>query len=447
MTVVEQGQEVYFESFSLLEKNSRVPSWLSKIRKSAMERFGEMGFPTTRNEEWKFTNVAPITRVPFRAAESNPEVWAEGVRGTFAQAGGSRIVFVNGRYASKLSSLGALPKGVQAGGFADILAGTSDSAAAALLEQHLARHADYQEEGFVALNTAFLEDGAFLRIPNGVVVEEPIYLLFFSACGSDGPPAVSHPRSLVVAGRDSQATVVEGYFGLGEGTYFTNAVTEIVAGENAVIEHYKLQQENESAFHVATLQLLQERSSNFTDHSVSLGGALVRNDVNVVLDGEGGECILNGLYLAMGEQHVDNHTKIDHAKPHCSSRELYKGILDGKAAGVFNGGIIVRKDAQKTDAKQSNKNLLLSEDAVINTKPQLQIWADDVRCTHGATIGQIDPDAIFYLRSRGIDQKAARSLLTYAFTNELLGRMKVDALRSRIEAAVMARLSKDQKAE
>ena len=184
-----------------------------------------------------------------------------------------------------------------------------------------------------------------------------------------------------------------------------------------------------------------------TDHSVSLGGALVRNDIHAVLDGEGAECVLNGLYLAMGEQHVDNHTQIDHAKPHCASRELYKGILDGKAAGVFNGGIIVRKDAQKTDAKQSNKNLLLSEDAVINTKPQLQIWADDVRCTHGATIGQIDPEAIFYLRSRGIDLKAARSLLTYAFTNELLGRMKVDAVRSRIEAAVVERLSQDQKAE
>ncbi len=446
-TASRENQEVYFSSFAELEKELAAggPSWARQIRREAIERFGELGFPTTHDEEWQYTSVAPITRIPFQPAEYrlNGLTREELDRGPFAHLAGSRLVFLNGLYCGELSSLEALPEGVRAGSLAEAL--RTEAARSGDLEQHLARYAGYQDHAFVALNTAFLRDGAFLQIPKGTVVEQPIYLLFLSTRGER--PAVSHPRNLILAGRDSQASLVEGYFSWGQEAYFTNAVTEIVVDENAVIEHYKLQMESDRAFHVATLQVLQERSSSFTDHSVSLGGALVRSDVNVVLDGEGSDCLLNGLYLATGTQHVDNHTKIDHAKAHCNSRELYKGILDGSSSGVFNGGIIVRKDAQKTDAKQSNKNLLLSEDAVINTKPQLQIWADDVRCTHGATIGQIDPDAIFYLRSRGLDRKAARDLLTYAFTNDLLSRMKVEALRARIEAELFARLSQEQSAK
>jgi Fe-S cluster assembly protein SufD len=253
---------------------------------------------------------------------------------------------------------------------------------------------------------------------------------------------MSHPRNLILAGEASQAAIVEVYAGDAGGNYFTNAVTELLAGETAVIEHYKLQQESQEAFHVATLQVRQQRSSNFAAHSVSLGGALVRNNVNAVLDGDGAQCTLNGLYLAGGRQHVDTHTVLDHAKPHCGSREYYKGILDGRSSAVFNGGIVVRKDAQKTDAIQSNKNLLLSKDAVINTKPQLQIWADDVRCTHGATIGQLDSEALFYLRSRGIGHDEARHLLTFAFANDVLGRMKLEELRAHLERQMFARLSK-----
>src|SRR5262249_41723876 len=309
-----------------------------------------------------------------------------------------RLVFVNGRFQGELSKL---PRGIEVGS----LAATMQSGHATA-EQHLARHAGYKDHAFVALNTAFLEDGAFIEVPKETVLEQPLHLVFLSVPTG---PVVSHPRSLIVVGRDAQVSVVESYFGFSEKTYFTNAVTEIVAGENAIVEHYKLQQEQEQAFHVSTLQVHQERASSFTSHSISLGGALVRNDVNTVLDGEGAESTLNGLYIGKGAKRVDNHTTIDQAQPHCSSREIYKGILDGKASAVFNGKIVVRKGAQKTDAKQTNKNLLLSEDATINTKPQLEIYADDVKCTHGATIGQLGEESVFYLRSRGIGQEEARA--------------------------------------
>jgi Fe-S cluster assembly protein SufD len=282
-----------------------------------------------------------------------------------------------------------------------------------------------------------LEDGAFIRIAKGVVLDAPIYLTFLSMPGQD--PTVAHPRNVIVAGADSQAAIIETYLGCGEQPYFTNPVTELVAGENAVIDHYKLQTESEQAFHVATLQAQLGRGTNFRSHSISLGGALVRNDVNAVLS-EGAECTLNGLYLAAGEQHIDNHTCIDHAKPHGTSHELYKGILDGRSTAVFNGKILVRKDAQKTDAKQTNKNLVLSEESVINTKPELQIHADDVRCTHGATIGQLDAEAIFYLQSRGIGRADARNLLIYAFARDIVDRIKVEPLREQLEQMLMEKL-------
>ena len=248
-----------------------------------------------------------------------------------------------------------------------------------------------------------------------------------------------------MAGANTQAKIVESYVGLDNAVYFTNAVTEIVAGENSVIDHYKLQRESVQAFHVATLQIQQARSTSFSTHSISMGGALVRNDVNAVLDGEGCESVLNGLYLVRGQQHVDNHTTIEHAKPHCSSRELYKGVLDEKARGVFNGRIIVRPGAQKTDSKQTNKNLLLSEEALVNTNPQLEIYADDVKCTHGATIGQLSADALFYLRSRGISLETARNLLTYAFASDITGRIKIEPIRRELENVLFSRLPQNER--
>ena len=456
MTEVKEYQDICLAGFALREKEfARTgPSWLNEIRRTALDRFVELGFPTTHLEDWKHTNVAPIASVPFQPAPAGPGgAIIDALKGLpLCGLDCSRLVFLNGHYRRELSSLTDLPKGVRAGSLAEALANGSGA-----LEQHLARHADFRDHAFVALNTAFLNDGVFLEIPNGVILEKPIVLLFISA--PSGPPTVSHPRTLIIAGRESQATLIEGYIGLDgappfrpadaelepgatSDVYLTNAVTEIVAGEGAILEYAKFQQEGHAAFHVATVQVRQERSSNVSTDSFALGGALVREDLNAVLAGEGAEASLHGLYMTAGRQHVDNHTTLDHAAPHCSSRELYKGVLDGQSTGVFNGRVIVRRDAQKTDSKQGNKNLLLSEDAVINTKPQLEIFADDVKCTHGATIGQVDQEAIFYLRSRGIGRDEARSLLTYAFANEIIDRVKHAPLRDRLREALFVRLGR-----
>jgi Fe-S cluster assembly protein SufD len=320
-----------------------------------------------------------------------------------------------------LSRPETLPKGLQAGGFAD------DPAAVA---HHLGKYASFADDAFVALNTAMIADGALIQVARGAVIEEPIEI-FYLTTGTKQATAL-HPRTLVVVGADAHCTIVERYQGAGDGVYFNNAVTEIVAGDRAVVDHYKVQQETLSAFHIATLQVSLGRSTNFASHSISLGGALVRNDANATLS-EGSEATLNGLYIVNGTQHIDNHTMIDHAMPHGTSHEMYKGILDGKAHAVFNGKIIVRKDAQKTDSKQTNKNLVLSDDAVVDTKPELQIFADDVRCTHGATIGQLDAESLFYLQSRGIGKSDARSLLTFAFAQDVVDRIKVQSLRDSLE--------------
>ncbi|MGA2593829.1 MAG: Fe-S cluster assembly protein SufD [Bryobacteraceae bacterium] len=377
-------------------------SFLERLREDAKQRFSELGYPTTHDEDWRFTNVAPIARVAQALLPAAPAL---------------------------------LPAqnqpGVEIRSLAEALRNQPE-----LIEPYLARYASYQNNAFVALNTANFQDGLFVRIAKGAVIEEPIHLVFTAS--ANGHPTVSHPRNLIVAESDSQATIVETYTGSG-GAYFTNPVTELMAGDNTVIDHYKLQTESSHAFHVSTLQIQLGRDTNFRSHSLSFGGALVRNDVNAVLS-EGSECTLNGLYLVTGDQHIDNHTSIDHAKPHGASHELYKGILDGKSSAVFSGKILVRKDAQKTDAKQTNKNLVLSEEAVINTKPELQIHADDVRCTHGATIGQLDGEGIFYLRSRGIGLADARNLLIYAFARDIVDRIKVASLREQLEKLLLEKL-------
>lgn len=431
MSEISEVREHYLSSYAGFGKNrgpAGNPSWLAPIRQAAISRFSEIGFPTTKDEEWKYTSVAPIVKVPFRPAvpDSNGPTSDRVAQATIGEPACTRLVFVNGRYSEELSSIRSLPQGVKAGSLSAHLA--SEPAA---LEPYLARYARYQEQAFVALNTAFMEDGAYVHVPRGVVIPEPICLLFVSTAQKE--PAVSYPRNLILVDEGSQATILEGYFGLDNGIYFTNVVTEIVAGPSAMIDHYKLTAESDGAFHVATQQAHLDRASNLSSHSISVGGALVRNDVNASLEGEGVECILNGLYVVSGQQHVDNHTRIDHVRPHCSSRELYKGVLDGKAKGVFNGKIYVHKNAQKTDARQANKNLLLSKDAWINTKPQLEIYADDVKCTHGSTIGQLDQDAIFYMRSRGLGLEAARRLLTQAFASDMVQRIKIEAMQARLD--------------
>jgi Fe-S cluster assembly protein SufD len=434
----------YLEVFSRFEKELEADedSPMHRLRESAIGRFAELGFPTAHDEEWRFTNIATLTRLSFgRASTSIPKnlTVSELDILTFGNWDCHRLVFVNGALARELSDI-SKTCGFELKNLREALHQDPRS-----VETHLAKYADCDDHAFVALNTAFLDDGAFIRIPKNFVVEKPIHLMFVSTAGTE--PAMAHPRLLLVAEPNSQATVVESYLSLDSRSAFTNAVTEIVLGENAAIDHYKVERQNRETFHVATLQVQQNRGSCFSSHSITTGGALARNDVNAVLDGEGCECTLNGLYMATDKQLIDNHTRIDHAKPHCTSHELYKGILDGQARGVFNGKIYVHQDAQKTDAKQTNKTLLLSEDAVINTKPQLEIFADDVKCTHGATVGQLAEEAIFYLRSRGIGREDARSLLTFAFANDIIGRIKVEPVRRHLEEMLLAGRSQAEREE
>ena len=442
MIQTDQKKNWYLANFEIFEKslNGEALSDIHAIRKSAITRFAELGFPTTHDEEWKYTDVSPITSVPFKPVldyEPDGITIKDVERFSFRNLQWNRLVCVNGHFSEELSSVKSLPAGVTIGGLAAAMRSGND-----LVEKHLARYARYDDNAFTALSTAFLRDGVFIYIPKGTIIETPIHLIFIST-GLE-TEFVSYPRNLIVAEENSQVFIIESYVSLANNTYFTNSVTEIVLGENTVIEHEKLQIESDRSFHVGTTHVHQNRNSNFTSNSLSFGGALVRNNVMAVLDGEGVECTLNGLYLGIGNQHVDNHTTIDHAKSHCSSHELYKGILAGKSKGVFNGKIIVRKNAQKTDAKQTNKNLVLSDDATIDTKPQLEIFANDVKCTHGATIGQLDDEAIFYLRSRGIGLNKTREILINAFASDVINRIKVESLREELQHILHARLEQSR---
>jgi len=428
----------YVADFASLDKEfyGSEPDWLRRLRATALARFQEVGFPTLKEEMWRHTNVAPIAKQRFV-----PAVRSEGdglspdrLRpARFSQFEGSELVFVNGRYAARLSALKDVPPGVRVGSLAKMLAWDAKG-----VEPYLGKYARVDANPFVALNTAFVQDGAFVHVPKGVVVEHPIHLLFVSTYHPT--PAVAYPRNLIVVDEGAHATVTESYVGLDEGVYFTNPVTEAVVGPSAHLDHYKLQRESEKAFHVGALQVHQERASVVSDNSLSFGGAIVRNDVKTWFAGEGAEVALYGLYATHGTQHMDSHTLIDHAAPACTSRELYKGILDGHSRGVFYGNIVVHKDAQKTNAMQTNKNLLLSKDALADSIPGLQILANDVKCKHGSTTGQLDEGAIFYLRSRGIDPEAARAMLTYAFVREVVDQVKVAAMHAILSIQLASRL-------
>jgi Fe-S cluster assembly protein SufD len=440
-----QNQDSYLKGFTRFEKSisGKDPTWLRPIRHAAIARFSELGFPTIQDEDWRFTNVGPIVRTSFHLAQNGRVELAPQEVERFMLPGlvCNRLVFLNGEYSPELSSLNSLPHRMKLSSLAKTLKDDQD-----LLDQHLARYADYGRDAFLALNTAFIKDGAFVYIPRGtVVVEEPIYLVYISTAATD--PTIIHPRNLIVVEDNSQATIIEDYVSLADDVYLSNAVTEVVIGQNSVLSHYMIERESKKAFNISTLRVQQDRSSNLTSHSVLLGGALVRNNIHPVMAGEGCECMINGLFMPTGRQHMDNYMRVEHASPHCDSRQLYKGILDGKSRGVFHGRIIVHKNAQKTDAKQTNKNLLLSDEAQIDTKPQLEIYADDVKCTHGATIGQIDQNAIFYLRSRGIAEDSARVFLLLAFASESLQRMKVEPIRGYLEAFVMQRFAQGKPLE
>jgi Fe-S cluster assembly protein SufD len=424
------------EAERLSARRTSDPAWLVQARRDGMERFRELGFPTTRDEEWRFTSVTPIVEGRFDVALDGASSVKRADLAPFDWAGqrAATLVFVNGHYAGALSDAGALPPGVRVESLERSVATGRPE-----LEMHLNRLATGQRHVFSALNLAFLADGAFIHIAGAAIVEAPIHLLFLSVAGPR--PAIACPRVLVVAGANSQATIVESYGAVGATTqYFTNAVTEIAAGENATVHHYKVQRESPTGFHVGAMYVRAGDDASVSCHSISLGGSIVRNEVVAVLDGAGARCTLNGLYLSDGTRLVDNHTTIDHARPHCGSREVYKGILADRGRAVFNGKIIVRPDAQKTDAKQTNKALLLSEAAQINTKPQLEIFANDVKCTHGAAVGQMDDDAIFYLRARGLDLPQARHMLIRAFAADVLNQMPLGPLRAHVDDDIVRRL-------
>jgi Fe-S cluster assembly protein SufD len=425
----------FLAAFDAAECAYEGPGWLAPVRKAALARFAELGLPSVRHEDWRFTNLAPLARTAFVRPGHDPRaVAADDLRPALWDASGAcRLVFLNGRYAPHLSSVEALPEGVLLGSLAAALGGDAPG-----LESHLARIADDPADALVALNTAFLEDGAYVRLARGTVLEAPIHLVFVTVPGA--APTAVHPRVLILAGPQSQAAIVETHLGLQDGNYLSNPLTEIRAEEGAVLEHYTIQREHEDAFHLGTLRVRQERSSRVTAQGFALGGGLVRRNHDWTLAGEGAGCLLNGLYVLHRQQHTDNHLRVEHAAPHCDSREVFKGILDGHARAVFTGRIVVRAGAQKTDGKQSNMNLLLSEHAQVDTRPQLEIFANDVKCTHGATVGQLDRDALFYLRSRGIPEPAARSLLVYAFAGALLEQVRIAPLRALLRRLLLARL-------
>jgi Fe-S cluster assembly protein SufD len=446
MVEITAEQQPYLADFKNLESrwSKNGGAWALDIRRRAISRFNELGFPTTRHEEWKYTNVSPVKKTPFKMSTSasleNAPSSDQIGRFDLGEFRCATAVFIDGYFSDDLSSLGELPSAVKVCSTHEAFESGDGT-----LQKNLGKHASFEDHTFVALNTAFMQDGLVIDVPAGTVVETPIRLLFLST-GSDDP-LMSHPRNLVTVGENAQVCVVEDFAALndtGDQLYFNNSVTEICVARHANVNHYKLERESLGAFHIASMAVHQEEQSVFTSHNISFGGRLVRNDIVAHLDGEHIESTLNGLVIGTGDQHIDNHTRILHAKPHCNSWEVYKGIFCNKAHGVFNGKIYVAQDAQKTDAKQTNQTLLLSDTASINAKPELEIYADDVRCTHGATIGQLDTDALFYLRTRGINRETALHLLVYAFASDVLTSIRQDTLRATIQKMLFSKLPQEE---
>ena len=434
----------YLRALESLERDDfgQDPQWARTLRKDAIATFSNLGFPTARrgNEEWKYTDVRPIARTRFsfpktyglpKTAETLPISAAE-LEG-FGASSWHRLVFVDGSLNHQLSDLSGLPDNVDVMDLSQALKGRS-----ALVQEHLTHLAPYSNHGFTALNTAFLHRGAFVHVPQDTVVERPIHVLFLNT--SQESHILSQPRVLAITGRNSKAAIIESHGALTGAPYLSNAVSEIQVGANASLEYYRIQRHGAEGYHVGTTQAVLEAGSHLASVTFDLGGSLVRNNLNVLLDAPESSCMLNGLYLATGSQKVDNQVTIDHAKPHTTSRELYKGILGGRSRAAFHGSITVRKDAQKVDAKQEDKNLLLSDRAQVNVKPAFWVYADDVKCGHGAASGQIDENSLFYLKSRGLSEDEARNLLIHGFVREVIQSVSCDSLRSHVTELVKAKL-------
>jgi Fe-S cluster assembly protein SufD len=435
MTRTTLTHEVRLSSLSTLRVEGE-PAAITATRLQALDRFQTLGFPTTRTEEWKYTSLTPLTRTDFALA--TPGARVDGAakvlsRLCVSEQALAELVFINGVFSEGASRIGELPAGLRVTRFVDALAQKSPAL------EHFARYADFQTHALTALNTALAQDGAVIEVDNGTSVDGFVHLIFIGDSGvGEGEAVMAHPRNLFVIGRNAQLSIAETY--AGNGRYFTNVVSELFAGEGSVVDHTKFETESSDGIHIGTLQIHQERDANVTSRTIAIGGGLVRNDINTALLGEGASCSLEGLYIVDGTEHVDNHTVIDHARPHCTSNELFKGILDGNGRGIFDGTIIVRPDAQKTSSRQVNNNLLLSETAIVDSKPTLEIHADDVKCNHGSTIGQLDEEAMFYLRARGVGEEEARNLLIHAFAADIIDRMKLKPLAECIRRTLFARM-------
>ncbi len=441
MDKVKNIKELFLNNFRIFENqlNGESDSDFHKVRKEAIKSFSELNFPDRKDEEWRYTNISPLLSNSFTIPENKFEIDERDIADHLLKDIDAYVmVFVNGKFSANHSKLKNIQPGIKIESLAESIKNNNE-----LLLNHLGKYAGYKNDIFTSLSTAFTNGGAFISIADNCIADKPVYLLYLTKAGNSAIQI--QPRNLIVAGNNTQLTVIEHFASTDSSTYFTNTITEIAAGKNAVIDHVKLQEESKNAFHFARMEVAQERSSNFTSHLVSIGGRLSRNDLNSKFNDEGGESTLNGLFLLEEDQLFDVHSFIDHAKANCNSHELYKGILDDKSRGVFNGKIMVRKDAQKTNAFQENNNILLSGEALINTKPQLEIFADDVKCSHGATIGQLDNDAKFYLKTRGIGEEALKLILLHAFASDVVNHIKVDAVKNYAEEIITKRINKTNK--
>jgi Fe-S cluster assembly protein SufD len=421
-----------------LEKSSRGPvaDHFRNLRRSAIEKVKGMDFPTMKDEEWKYIDLSELQQVDFKPFQPGKKGYAGAERIKPHLLGGDehyRLVFSDGVFRPDLST-------PQHGNL--LIAPLTDLTMDQLsgINTFIGNGEPADQNLFTTLNTALFQDGACIVIPPGKIIERPIEIISFSSAQEN--PYILSPRNVIVMGENSQAKIVENYCSEDNALYFNSSVTEINLHENTILEHSRIQNESLTAFHIGSTRIVLQKSSNYMSHAFAFGSILMRHTVRAVLAAEGAECSLNGLYVGGGKQQVDNHTLIDHARPHCNSHELYKGILDDKSHGIFNGKIFVRQAAQKTNAIQSNNCILLSDDATIDTKPQLEIFADDVKCTHGATVGQLDEEAYFYMRSRGIDQQKARMLLIHAFASEVIDRISDETLRERVTALFRGKLGR-----
>jgi Fe-S cluster assembly protein SufD len=432
VTELVKSENSYQAAFRSVRESSPTVAWLELVRSSAMDRFEQLGFPSVREEDWKYTNLATLAKEEFVPVTTGYGKTHALAHLGYPETADAHLVVVDGFLREDLSTKTGLGDVVAI----DLFSAAEDARYNKIVRKYLARNAGYHNNGLSALNTAFLQSGVFLWIPKNVKLERPLQITFVA----DAENGASFPRLLIVAEENSSATVIESFVSSNGGKYFTNAIAEIVLKDGAQLEHYRVQRESNNAYHVSTTSAELGRASRYDTTSINLGAQLSRHDISVVLDHEGAETAVDGLYMVGSGQHSDTHSTIDHKQPHCTSHQLYKGILDGSGRAVFNGKVFVREGAQKTDAQQTNKNLLLSEKARVDTKPQLEIYADDVKCAHGAAVGQIDPEELFYLETRGMGPELGRSLLTYGFAEEVIGKIKIDSIRSQLDEFVLRQL-------